>query len=182
MRGKQLIPGMVLENFNTKLQPETKDLITALTKIKSLAGHRELIEDLLDTYARVNPHEVKRAREYVAFLKGEPVAAEPQVPNAENAGASIPVHLSRDEKDKLKVFSCIAEAEGLELMIAAGGKSAAAQLLGITYRKFMPTAKEVDDQEMKDLAISYPRQPFCRAVGSTDTWTPTTRQAKAYRG
>ncbi|MHB1167035.1 MAG: hypothetical protein ACYC0N_00660 [Carboxydocellales bacterium] len=188
MRGKPVTEGMALEGFNTKLQPETKQMIVALTAVKKMAGHRELIEDMLEVYRDSYPQDWHKAACMVALLNGEePPDAPPTAAAAEPKAAEEPLQTKPAAPKQMAVYTCKLE-DGRQAIIATTGRSKAAQLLGVTYRYFMVQGGEYQgDETGRFLALRDPGQVFAHLDDPTKglagiTWEPIERQAKAYRG
>lgn len=180
MRGIPVKKGLVLTNFNTKLQPQTKELIDALVAVTGKAGQRELLEDMLVVYLEQHPQEAAKARDYIQYMSStrpapaeEPEQLEPQ---EETPAIELP-------PSDLMVVTCELE-DGTIGLIATTGKSRAAQLLGVTYRYFQRHGAELDTAKYPNgylKAIAAPEMTFGSNTG-TDTWHYIEREAKAYRG
>jgi len=55
---------MKLVTYSTKVRPDTKKRIKALTEANGYKGQRELIEDMLNTYEDKNPTAANKADQY----------------------------------------------------------------------------------------------------------------------
>lgn len=181
MRGLRVTGGMVLINFNTKLQPQTKRIIDALVIVKKMAGHRELIEDLLKVYEEAYPQDFLRANEYLAFIDGQQAAAG----EAPLVNLRKPDKLKEEEKNEgYRVFICNLE-DGNVGLVAAKGPTKAQGLLGVTFRWFKKRGGEVGRAQKKllEIALAHPEQVFIRPLENEKApWVPGIRPQKTYRG
>lgn len=182
MRGIQVKQGLVLTNFNTKIQPQTKELLDALVKVTGKDGQRELIEDMLTVYQEKYPQDAARARDYIQYMSNAGIRQEPAAEPEKTESQEEETQVILPQSD-LMVFTCELE-DGTIGLIATTGKSRAAQLLGVTYRYFQRNGAELDIQKYPkgySKAVAAPEMVFGSKPG-TDTWKPIEREAKAYRG
>jgi len=71
-KGNRVNDGEVLEAYSTKLEPGTKKKLEALAKVQHLGGQRELINKMLEVYAKANPEEMAKAGQLLELLGEAP--------------------------------------------------------------------------------------------------------------
>ena len=67
MRGQTT--GVTLVAYNTKLEPDTKQRLDALAKVRGLS-QRGLLGDLLEVYGKARPEVMERAQQLLDMLGG----------------------------------------------------------------------------------------------------------------
>lgn len=60
--------GQRLTGYNTKLEPSTKGKLDALAQVLKMAGQRELLNELLESYLKLNPEYKAKVDQLVALL------------------------------------------------------------------------------------------------------------------
>ncbi|WP_007949839.1 MULTISPECIES: hypothetical protein [Pelosinus] len=68
MKGQQITSGAKLVPYNTKLMPETKELLGVIAQVQKLDGQRELIERMLVVYGEKYPDSLKAAKDLINML------------------------------------------------------------------------------------------------------------------
>lgn len=69
-KGKQVITGNKLVNFNSKVQPGTKDMVDAIVKVKSqgISSTREFLEKAVDLYRQAYPSDMVKVEQYLEIM------------------------------------------------------------------------------------------------------------------
>jgi len=68
MKGQQVNNSTKLIPYNTKLMPETKELLSVIAQVQKLDGQRELIERMLVVYGEKYPDSLQTAKDLLSML------------------------------------------------------------------------------------------------------------------